>query len=58
MSGPTDLDEVAARLTERLGDRVRLDAVPYTHLTLPTSDLVEISGVAVSLKKKKLRSGE
>ena len=26
MSGPTDLDEVAARLTERLGDRVRLDA--------------------------------
>ena len=27
--------------------------VSYTHLTLPTSDLVEISGVAVSLKKKK-----
>ena len=28
-------------------------AVSYTHLTLPTSDLVEISAVAVSLKKKK-----
>ena len=27
-------------------------AVSYTHLTLPTSDLVEISVVAVSLKKK------
>ena len=26
--------------------------VSYTHLTLPTSDLVEISVVAVSLKKK------
>ena len=28
-------------------------AVSYTHLTLPTSDLVEISVVAVSIKKKK-----
>ena len=27
-------------------------AVSYTHLTLPTSDLVQISVVAVSLKKK------
>ena len=27
-------------------------SVSYTHLTLPTSDLVEISVVAVSLKKK------
>ena len=27
--------------------------VSYTHLTLPTSDLVQISVVAVSLKKKK-----
>ena len=27
--------------------------VSYTHLTLPTSDLVEISVVAVSLKKKR-----
>ena len=26
--------------------------VSYTHLTLPTSDPVEISGVAVSFKKK------
>ena len=29
-------------------------AVSYTHLTMPTSDLVEISVVAVSLKKKQL----
>ena len=28
-------------------------SVSYTHLTLPQSDLVEIPGVAVSLKKKK-----
>ena len=28
-------------------------AVSYTHLTLPPSDLVEISVVAVSLKKKR-----
>src|SRR5678816_4533433 len=43
------------------GDRWRADdealagwreAVSYTHLTLPTSDLVYISVVAVSLKKK------
>ena len=32
------------------------EAVSYTHLTLPTSDLVEISGVAVSLKKKKMET--
>ena len=30
-----------------------LVAVSYTHLTLPTSDLVEISVVPASLKKKK-----
>ena len=29
--------------------------VSYTHLTLPTSDLVEISAVAESLKKKKAK---
>ena len=29
--------------------------VSYTHLTLPTSDLVEISVVAVSLKKKNIK---
>ena len=29
------------------------DAVSYTHLTLPTSDLVQISVVAVQLKKNK-----
>ena len=33
-------------------DRLRsAPPVSYTHLTLPTSDLVEISVVAVSLKK-------
>ena len=31
--------------------KTRVDPVSYTHLTLPTSDLVEISVVAVSLKK-------
>ena len=31
----------------------RAVAVSYTHLTLPTSALVEISVVPVSLKKKK-----
>ena len=30
-----------------------MDPVSYTHLTLPTIYSVEISGVAVSLKKKK-----
>ena len=30
-------------------------AVSYTHLTLPTSDLVQISVVAVSLKKKTIK---
>ena len=29
-----------------------MGTVSYTHLTLPPSDLVSISGVAVSLKKK------
>ena len=39
------------RQRDRLGE-VRVP-VSYTHLTLPTSDLVYISVVAVSLKKKK-----
>ena len=30
-----------------------INPVSYTHLTLPTSDLVKISAVAVSLKKTK-----
>ena len=30
-----------------------LGTVSYTHLTLPTNREVEMSGVAVSLKKKK-----
>ena len=40
----------------RLGGDERFEipeAVSYTHLTLPTSDLGEISVVAVTLKKKK-----
>ena len=36
----------------------RTIAVSYTHLTLPTSDLVQISVVAVSLKKKKEQKTE
>ena len=35
--------------------RMFLEPVSYTHLTLPTSDLVSISVVAVSLKKKNKR---
>ena len=34
-------------------DVIDAGAVSYTHLTLPTSDLVEVSVVAVSFKKKK-----
>ena len=58
-------DDVSNPLTakaEKFFDREVLDflmetvqrraAVSYTHLTLPTSDLVQISVVAVSLKKK------
>ena len=37
----------------QLRDPYRITAVSYTHLTMPTSDLVEISVVAVTLKKKK-----
>ena len=33
-------------------------AVSYTHLTLPTSDLVKLSVVAVPLNKKKKRKKE
>ena len=33
-------------------ESITLGSVSYTHLTLPTSDLVEISVVAASLKKK------
>ena len=40
---------------ERAGGHsgVDVDPVSYTHLTLPTKRIVEISGVAVSLEKKK-----
>ena len=37
-------------------DPEALAAVSYTHLTLPTSDLVEILVVAGSLKQKKERA--
>ena len=37
-------------------DALHHGPVSYTHLTLPTSDLVEISVVAVSLKKKNSQS--
>ena len=40
-------------LAEEIGSAPASAAVSYTHLTLPTSDLVEISVVAVSFKKKK-----
>ena len=45
---------IKANLPARIAFRVasKIDSVSYTHLTLPTSDLVEISVVAVSLKKK------
>eukprot|EP00658_Telonema_sp_P-2_P050627 TRINITY_DN38650_c0_g1_i3.p1 TRINITY_DN38650_c0_g1~~TRINITY_DN38650_c0_g1_i3.p1 ORF type:complete len:109 (-),score=27.78 TRINITY_DN38650_c0_g1_i3:46-372(-) len=35
-----------------------LEAVSYTHLTLPTKRIVEVSVVAGSLRKKKGRVGE
>ena len=47
-----------ARARAPWGRRASARAIPgpvsYTHLTLPTSDLVEISVVAGSLKKKKV----
>ena len=47
-------DKVYAALEKWAADDLRsINAVSYTHLTLPTSDLVQISVVAVSLKKKK-----
>ena len=45
------------RAAEREVQAARSEAVSYTHLTLPTSDLGQISGVAVSLKKKNGRTG-
>ena len=45
---------VEAKINEKIPQLNPGDtAVSYTHLTLPTSDLVQISVVAVSLKKKK-----
>mgnify|MGYP003377256465 CR=1 FL=1 len=51
---PGDAERVIriALSTQVLDDLVDDDAVSYTHLTLPTSDLVKISVVAVPLKKK------
>ena len=44
--------EPAVGQPQLLADVNGVQPVSYTHLTLPTSDLVEISVVAVSLKKK------
>ena len=41
------------RLGKGEGLFINAGAVSYTHLTLPTKRIVEISGGAVSLKKKK-----
>ena len=51
----TELDAPGDRTGDDGGGRRgkgHLEAVSYTHLTLPTSDLVQISVVAGSLKKK------
>ena len=47
-SGPEMMEDL-----KKQAQRFKTDAVSYTHLTLPTSDLVSISVVAVSLKKKR-----
>ena len=53
-------DELAAAVINAVIERAGIDkneiedgAVSYTHLTLPTSDLGQISVVAVSIKNKK-----
>eukprot|EP00831_Metopus_contortus_P059848 TRINITY_DN51815_c0_g1_i2.p2 TRINITY_DN51815_c0_g1~~TRINITY_DN51815_c0_g1_i2.p2 ORF type:complete len:134 (+),score=41.03 TRINITY_DN51815_c0_g1_i2:67-468(+) len=43
----------AVILEDKMGYQVDMKPVSYTHLTLPTILLVQISVVAVSLKKKK-----
>ena len=45
---PDDLD---LRVADGVAEQDRLVPVSYTHLTLPTSDLVQISVVAVSFNK-------
>mgnify|MGYP003377950100 CR=1 FL=1 len=45
-----DLSDISALLSDNSSA-----AVSYTHLTLPTSALVEISGGPVSLKKKRTK---
>ena len=47
-----NLADERAKEQDNDGGKDARKAVSYTHLTLPTSDLVEISVVAVSLKKK------
>ena len=49
VNATSNTDSPAIAYSKTLGH----SAVSYTHLTLPTSDLVKISVVAVSLKKKK-----
>ena len=45
-------DRLVAELRQYERTLAQLEPVSYTHLTLPTRDLVEISVVAVYLKKK------
>ena len=42
-------------MVEAGADVIELGAVPYTHMTLPTSDLVSISAVAASRQKKDMQ---
>ena len=50
---PLGPESAEMRVLDLLSEATTSDAVSYTHLTLPTSDLVQISVVAVSLKKKR-----
>ena len=54
----TFTNKAAREMKDRIAKIAGDDAVSYTHLTLPTSDLVEISVVAVSLKKKNYKIRE
>ena len=48
-------DLARKKLMPAIYDLANRGPVSYTHLTLPTSDLVETSGVAGSVKKKTQR---
>ena len=51
-AGPSYSEEQTAQKVMNLRDAVAVGPVSYTHLTLPTIYSVEISGVAVTLKKQ------